>query len=183
MGILAERWRDIPEHPGYQASNLGRIRSVDRILLVKHPSGKLVTRKRKGRLLDPKKAPNDYQRVRIRKDRLTHVLVALTWIGPVPPRKEVNHKNGNKHDNRVSNLEYMTRRENTTHAYRNGLTTNQGETHYRAVLTEELVRELRKLPKSVNLKAKANQLGIAYLTVYSAVSRATWKHVKQPKNH
>lgn len=50
-----------------------------------------------------------------------HVLVAHAFLGPCPPDHEVNHKDGDKANNRWDNLEYLTHAENMQHAVRIGL--------------------------------------------------------------
>lgn len=57
----------------------------------------------------------------------------------------VNHKNGDKADNRAVNLEYVTNRANLAHAYGTGLLDNRGTKNGRSKLTEEEVREMRSL--------------------------------------
>ena len=56
-----------------------------------------------------------------RRTRYVHRLVAATFIGPCPEGKEVNHKDGDKANNRRSNLEYVTRATNIQHALASGL--------------------------------------------------------------
>jgi len=106
-----ERWRDIPGWEGYyQASDLGRIRSVDRIITDSNGA----QRKMKGKILSP--APrNKYGHVvvglwigGVGKKEYIHRLVALTWIGPCPDGQQVRHGQNGKLDNSVGNLCYGT---------------------------------------------------------------------------
>jgi hypothetical protein len=53
--------------------------------------------------------------------RLAHRLVAEAFLGPIPKGTEVNHKNAKKGDNRVENLEYLSRRDNLMHALSFGI--------------------------------------------------------------
>lgn len=67
-----------------------------------------------------------YSYVMLSKDNqvysfLVHRLVAIHFIPNTENKKEINHKNGIKHDNRVSNLEWVSRGENLKHAYKNKL--------------------------------------------------------------
>lgn len=123
---MTEEWRDIPGFEGfYQASNTGRIRSLDRI----------VTRMRRGFeqkyfkagiVLKSTPTKRGYFRVLIcidpiRIHKTVHQLVALTFIPNPNNLKELNHKNGVKADNQPENLEWCTRRHNIQHAFDTGL--------------------------------------------------------------
>lgn len=107
----------------YEVSNLGNIRSIDRVTI--YPSGKKWHFKSK--ILKPiantnrRKKPNtSYLRVRLYKNGkwtsfFVHRLVATTFIPNPDNKKEVNHKDGNRHHNSVKNLEWVTSSENTLH--------------------------------------------------------------------
>ena len=74
-----------------------------------------------------------------------HRLIAQTFI-PNPENKPfVNHKNGNKEDNTVSNLEWCTAKENNVHARQTGLLNDCGVNNSRAVCNEETLKEIRTL--------------------------------------
>ena len=166
--LQKEEWRDVPEFEGYyKVSNYGRIKRIvgggcsrpEKILkIASYKDGyhviHLSADKRKGR-------------------RLVHRLVAGAFIGPCPPKYQVNHIDGIKAHNHVSNLEYCTAKENQQHAARLGLTAigdrngsrkhperlrrgdqhpfrlhpekaARGERQHSAKLTEEKVRQIRK---------------------------------------
>lgn len=83
---------------------------------------------------------------------LSHRLIWLAAGNDVPYGYEINHKNGNKQDNRLSNLECVTRSRNTIHAHEElGLIfglfdrDNTGENNGRSIMTWEKVREMRQL--------------------------------------
>ena len=124
---MEEIWKDIEGYEGlYQVSNLGRVKSLGRYVKsnkgmqyrteqIKVPS----ERKRKT-------AIQGYLTTQLYKNNkgkncYIHRLVANAFIDNPENKPTVNHINGNKHDNRVVNLEWSTYRENNVHAYKTGL--------------------------------------------------------------
>ncbi len=115
-----EVWRPIFNNSDYyEVSNLGNIRSVFRV--IKKADG--FFQKTKGKILKANPSGNEYLRVSlnlngIQKYYPVHRIVALTFI-PNPENKCcTNHKNGIKTDNRVENLEWVTKSENAIHSFR-----------------------------------------------------------------
>ena len=179
VSLSEEQWRAIPGQEGkYEASNLGRIRSVDRIIEKRNRWGQ-ANIPWKGRVLKPTVHHTGYLVVKFGGDKnLTtiHQAVARTWIGPQGDLV-VNHINGIKTDNRVVNLEYITSKDNVHHAYRTGLISNKGETNGKAQLTDALVRMIRALPEHVTSASVARQLGVEDYVVQRARCGLSWKHV------
>lgn len=114
MKILEkEIWKDIPNYEGlYQASNLGRVKSLERFR--KGKNGSLVTIKEK--ILKQQLVCGYYQiglyKQSIQKFHQVHRLVWSAFNGPIPEGYEVNHINEIKTDNRLENLNLMTHKEN-----------------------------------------------------------------------
>lgn len=119
---MREIWKDIKGYEGlYQVSNLGRVKSLNH-----YASNGKVNILYKGRILkqwfDGKK---NYLQVQLSKDNkdkkfLVHRLVAEAFIPNRENKREVNHVNGIKTNNRVNNLEWVTSKENKEHAIKNG---------------------------------------------------------------
>ena len=121
---MKEEWLDVVGYEGlYEVSNIGRVRSCDRVV---KSAPKVGSRIAKGQ--DRSLALNGYGylAVSLWKDgkRLTnrvHTLVAKAFLGDCPNSYDVNHKDGVKTNNCVANLEYCSRSENIKHAYAIGL--------------------------------------------------------------
>lgn len=112
-----ENWKDIPGFEGsYQVSDLGRVRSLDRY--VNGRSNLIYLRK--GKILSPAKHNDGYYQLKLSKGKSCmktykiHRLVMLAFVGE--SELTVNHKNENKRDNSLLNLEYMTHAENVTYS-------------------------------------------------------------------
>jgi hypothetical protein len=104
-----EAWKPVRSHRGYEASSLGRVRSVARTLRDGRQAG--------GMVLAPTEDKDGYQRVKLgRRTMPVHVAVALAFHGP----PEVRHLNGDQGDNKPGNLAWGSRRENERDKKRTG---------------------------------------------------------------
>lgn len=109
------------------------------------------------------------------KSYYVHRLVALKFLGE-PNGLHVNHKDGNKLNNSIQNLEYVTRAGNAEHAHATGLINASGEANGRAIMTKEKVLELRSRSSECSKKL-AEEFGISRSTVYNIINRDTWQSV------
>lgn len=176
-----EIWKDIPEYEGiYQVSNLGRVKSLSRNR--KNWVSKFSTLKE--RILK-QQILNGYYHVRLCIDKqyktcLVHRLVATAFLENIENKPQVNHKNGVKTDNKVSNLEWVTKSENQNHAYATGLQSYfGGENRWNSKMTDEKVLEIRQKYATNNYTYKqlADEYNVKTVCIFKIVKRKTWKHI------
>ena len=167
-----EIWRDVVDYEGlYQVSSLGRVKSFQK--------GKLMirscTKTRQGYVI-----VSLMKRGIKRKIVRIHVLVARAFIPNPEGKPEVNHRFGNKLDNRVSELEWATQFENIRHACVMGLM-NFGCERSTAKLTAEQVRYIRRnyIPydKDFGVRALARKFNVHYNTITLIIRGDTYKNV------
>lgn len=125
---MIEIWKDIEGYEEfYQVSNLGRVRSLDRVV----DSGKGGTKRLKGRIIKQHRCgTNRYLMVMLSKmaehrNCTVHKLVASAFLGACPEGMEVLHGVGGRFDNRLCNLRYGTRSENQLDRLRDGTQSNK----------------------------------------------------------
>lgn len=167
-----EQWRTVPGSEGlYSASSEGRVRS--------HFNGR-------DRLLNPSPDTKGYLQFAMslpggrRVQMKVHRAVALAFLGPRPPEAQINHISGDKRDNRVVNLEYVSARRNVRHAWEKGLRRAeqvQGERHGRAKLTADDVRHIRLVGSAANIHDLAERYGVTPQCIDSVLQHKTWRHV------
>lgn len=171
-----EEWRPIPEYNGrYSVSNTGKIRSE---------GGAMGSRA--GRILSPHLNSKGYERVgltvnRKTKNVLVHRIVAEVFIGEASGMT-VNHKDFDKTNNHVSNLEYLSARDNHLHAKINGKI-QTGQRVHSAKLTNSQAIEIYERRKSgergVDL---AKEFKVSPQTVSGIVNGHRWQKILGGKN-
>ena len=154
-------WISISEN--YEASEDGHIRN-----------------KKTGRVLKEFVGKDGYLRTQFDgKSRTVHRVIATTYIPAEPDKPFVNHKDGDKQNNHVSNLEWCTRSENMKHAYAHNLKSSDGIKNGRNKLSYEEVSFILEnyIPrdKEYGAKALAKQFGVAHQTISAVVSGQNWR--------
>lgn len=132
-----------------------------------------------------KKLQNGYQLIKLYKSKTCsiHRLVAETFIDNPENKPEVNHKDSNRANNSVNNLEWVTKSENVQHSYICGnKKAPEGASNGKAVLSEEDVRELRSIyiphDKEFGMKALAKKYEVSEPTINRVVHRRSYKNIK-----
>lgn len=182
---MKEEWRPIYGYTGfYEVSNLGRVKSLPR--RIKRSNG--TVQNFKGKIMACGVANRDYPMVVLSKgsgnNRIkvtVHRLVAKAFLKIETGKPEINHKNGIKTDNRVSNIELVSRKENIRHAFNTGLNKPRdvkGSKHPSSKLTEQKVIEMRGLFKAGKSHNEiSGMFGVCRQHVADIVNRRKWKHV------
>lgn len=172
----AEQWRSVPI-PGfeasYQVSDLGRVRSLDRITRNGH--------RLKGKILR-QSLKNGRPCVTLSVDgalawREVPVLVALAFLGPRPATAVICHYDDVKTNNRARNLRYDSQLANMADKARNGHGL-EGARNHQAKLRGKDVRRIRELLASgATLADLGRTYGVCSQAIHNIKTRKTWKHI------
>lgn len=171
--MATEVWKDIKEYEGlYQVSNFGRLKS-------------LTKRGGKTPRILKQQDRNGYKRVPltdnsgVRKYKSVHLLVLTTFKGKKIDC-ECNHKDGDKSNNNIENLEWLTRSQNQKHAFDNGLQIPLlGEQVNNSKLLCNDVLQIRSIYEQgwATLKELGDAWGVSKANVHSIVKNKTWRHI------
>ena len=168
--LPGEEWCEIDGYNGrYQVSNLGRVKSFF---------------DKEARILKANKVAEGYLRVSLRKDSMAknhyvHRLVAKAFIPNPGNKPQVNHIDGDKTNNRVENLEWMTGEENINHAFKLGLSKiPRGSKNPSSKLTPDQVREIRRIYVKGSYK-----FGVVALAKRFKVSQETIRDIVKGRSY
>jgi len=116
-----------------------------------------------------------------KKKHFSIARLVLSTFGRLPVEKEeTNHKDGNKSNNHLSNLEWVSAKENVQHAFRTGLRDNTfGEKHARAAMSKIQVKAVRILSNvhKVSDRFLSNFFKVSRSCIYKIRTRQSWKHI------
>lgn len=175
--MTVEKWKDVIGYEGlYQISNMGQIKSFHRRW-----------RKYSSKILNPS-LKNGYPFMCLFKNNkknpcYIHRLILETFHGPCPMGQECLHKDGNRQNNILDNLEWGTRLQNILDSINHGTWRHPpilcGIKHGRAKLTNQDVSRIRQIYTTGKLTQVqlAKQFNVTHYTISDIVNRRTWKHI------
>ena len=178
MNEALEEWRDVIGYEGYyQISNLGRVKSLPR--LVRNVNGYST---KKELILNPH-INKGYLKTALTINKITnykfiHKLVAEAFIPNSNNYPQVNHKDTDKLNNKKDNLEWCTPSQNMKHAYDNNLISKDGFNNSNSKLKIKQVEEIRELlTKGFKCKEISLKYSVNYATIRDIKIGRTWKNV------
>lgn len=173
---MRELWAPVAEFDGlYEVSDCGRVRSTARQGPIRRVPSRLLK-------LCRSRCGGYYRAVLYvgarQFRRLVHRMVAQAFIPNAHELPQINHKDGDKLNNRADNLEWCTPQENAQHSYAMGLSVSaKGERHGQSKLTIEQIEEMRRLSGSMTQREIARRFGVTQPQVSKIITSKRWAHV------
>lgn len=166
--LRGETWRDIAGYEGkYTVSNHGRVFSTPR---PGTRGGELAQV-----LCDGYRRTSLQRGAKDQRAVYVHRLVLEAFVGPRPDKHEAAHLNGNRQDNRVENLAWVTKKVNHSHKVLHG-TAQRGEKSPSAKLTECAVQQIRAMYRKKTQRDLALMFGVSLSAIQRVHGGATWNH-------
>lgn len=173
---MKENWREITDYKGlYMVSNHGRVKRTKKYLNSTDDG-----------ILKPVVIKNMWPKVSLSKNNTKlnfyiHTLVAEAFIGARPEGFVVNHIDGDKQNNHVSNLEYISVGDNNRHAFFTGLNNCIGEQNPASKLTELEVNEIRQryCITEISYSQLAYEYGISKTQIGDILKGKSWTHTNK----
>lgn len=164
MNQQEEIWATVSVNTLYEVSSLGNVRRIG------------------GRVLKPSTINTGYQFVSLSmkgvvKHHTVHRLVCMAFCGQPSAKMTVNHKDGDKLNNRATNLEWVTYKENNMHALATGLRRHpdqRGERNARSKLTFDAAREIVENPLKLKGVELARKFGVSPQLISDVKRRKCW---------
>jgi len=172
-----EVWKDIKGFEGfYKVSNKGNIIRVEHNITDKNGHIK----KLKYKKMTKKTCKNGYISVHLKGlDFLVHRLVAQAFISNVNNKPCVNHKNSNRSDNFVENLEWCTHKENTEHAISNKRLKVKGKDNPASKLNNEKVKIIKEYIKQGKSNLEISKIfNVSRTAIYYIKVGKSWTHIQ-----
>lgn len=183
----AEEWRAVVGYEGlYEVSSFGRVRALKRRVINKR-GDRIIYMVRKAMIMRPTllspNTPQQTLRVNLGKDGIkkaipVQILVMNAFVGPRPPGLVCHHIDGNRLNNALTNLAWVTQSYNVQDGWDRGRQAPRGEQRYNAVLTDDLVRAMRQsYAEGMKIMQIAKAFAIDRCQVSRVVHKRTWAHV------
>ncbi len=176
---MVERWLPVVGwEDSYSVSTLGLVKRIKASRRAKDTTGRILT---------PSPGPYGYAQVHLRDwprstTKRVHGIVMRAFIGPCPTKHEINHKDGDKMNASLENLEYVTHSQNIVHSYRTlgrSPLVTRGTSNGNSKLNEldVLLIRLAYHAKEMTQSALASRFGVSQAMISRIVRNVNWRHL------
>ncbi len=182
---IVEEWRPVKGFSIYEVSSFGRVRSMDRVVPQRVNGGSIIGIHRKGKILKQKEYTGGYLSVRIftnkrkQRDMAVHRLVAKAFLSNNKHLLCVHHIDGNRKNNSVNNLTWISHSENNKRAYISGKQSRKGEKNGRSKLSNADVITIKtKLQNGGDYKKIADTFRVSKKCIKDIETGRRWAWLK-----